>query len=375
MRGSQRAGRRGYTLVNVVFIVAILCLVAYFVLPLTHSSRGPDRRGHCRSQLTNLSKAMIQYEMRLGHYPGYMNVLEQHDERVYVDPDTGKVAPVSWAVELLSDLDRVQLHEEWRKVPGPTPDNPYVGNVKIHLDILICPSDDTGDRASPALSYVVNTGMPDLLASQPRSSATELQPEGTAPQAGLPRDWRGNGLFFDNYSDDPRIKPSVATRGPTIVMSREKIVDPKDRTLMVTENFDASSYVFDPAGPTGPAPARTEIEWGCIWSPGSIRNDDGKLTMTPGAEASTPNAHRDPARELSRRESSYKYCRPSSSHPGGFNVAFAGGNVIFVSDKIDYLIYAKLMASDDANAMLPGSREPLDERFAGRPLRDEDLNP
>jgi len=375
MRDSQRAGRRGYTLVNVVVVAAILFLAAYFALPLISSRPVSGRRNNCRSNLSNLAKAMIQYDLRQGHFPGYMNVLERTDKSAYIDRDTGTVVPVSWAVELLADLDRAQLYEEWRKVPGPTPDNPYIGNFKVFLEILICPSDDPLDRSRPALSYVVNTGTPDLPASQPQSSAAELQPAGTASQSGLPRDWRANGIFFDNYSDDPRINTNVMTRGPMIVMSSQKIVDPKDKTLLVTENLDASSYVFDPAGPTGPDPARTEIEWGCIWSPGSIRNDNGKFVMTPGDEASAPNAHRDPARERTRRESSYKYCRPSSSHPGGFNVAFAGGNVIFVSDKIDYLIYAKLMASDDANAMLPGSHERLDERFSGRLLRDEDLNP
>ena len=374
MRGSTRARRTGITLVNVVVLVLIFFSAAWFVLPTINTARGPTRQNTCRSNLSNLALAMIQYEVRQGHYPGYMNVLERTDKCVYVDPDTGRPTPVSWVVELLPDLDRVQLYDQWQEIPGsavnaaPTASSssaaqPY--NVKIYLEILTCPSAEHLKRAGTPLSYVVNSGMPDLVSAVPAVDGA------SPPQLGVPRDWAANGLFFDNYSDDPRIKPSAAARGPMILMRSDMIRDSKDRTVLLTENFDAGSYVVDLKADLARNPERTELDWGCIWEAGPIRDENGKLVMSPGERASAPNANR----RLANQGPSYKLCRPSSSHPGGFNVAFAGKNVQFVRDTISYFIYAKLMASDDQNARLPGSPEKLDPLFSRDSVRDEDLNP
>jgi hypothetical protein len=369
--------RTGITLVNVVVLVLIVLSAAWFIMPTINSTRGPSRYNTCRNNLSNLALAMIQYDGRQGHYPGYMNVLERTDESAYVDPDTGKPAPVSWVVELLPDLERAQLYEQWRTVPGRTPPagelptgsaamtQPHVANVKVFLEILTCPSVDEIVRARTPLSYVVNTGMPDLVSAEPE------MPEATPAKLGAPRDWAANGVFFDNYSDDPRIKTSSAARGPMIVMRSGLIRDPKDKTILLTENLDAGSYVVDLKADLARNPERTELDWGCIWEAGPIRDENGKLVMSPGERASAPNANR----QLANQGPSYKLCRPSSSHPGGFNVAFAGKNVQFVRDTISYFIYAKLMSSDDANMKSPGSEMLIDKRFRDYEMRDEDLNP
>lgn len=375
MRGSTRAPRTGITLVNVVVLILIVLSAAWFVLPTLNSARSDRTHNTCRSNLSNLALAMIQYDGRRGHYPGYMNVLERTDKSVYIDPDTGMAAPVSWVVELLPDLDRVQLYDQWQAVPGsalsaaaPTASSsaaaqPY--NVKIYLEILTCPSAEHLKRAGTPLSYVVNSGMPDLVSAVPAVDGA------SPPQLGAPRDWAANGLFFDNYFDDPRIKTSAAVRGPMIVMRSDIIRDPKDRTVLLTENLDAGSYVVDSRADLARNPERTELDWGCIWEAGPIRDENGKLIMSPGERASAPNANR----RLANQGPNYKLCRPSSSHPGGFNVAFAGKNVQFVRDTISYTIYAKLMSSDDKSARLPGSPDKLDPLFSRDIVRDEDLNP
>jgi prepilin-type processing-associated H-X9-DG protein len=37
---------------------------------------------------------------------------------------------------------------------------------------------------------------------------------------------------------------------------------------------------------------------------------------------------------------------PSSNHPGGVNIAFCGGQVVFVSDEITPTVYAQLMTTN-----------------------------
>lgn len=45
--------------------------------------------------------------------------------------------------------------------------------------------------------------------------------------------------------------------------------------------------------------------------------------------------------------------RPSSSHPGGVNAAFAGGKTAFLSENIEYVVYQQLMTPDSAKSNMP----------------------
>jgi hypothetical protein len=369
---NETTSRRGkYTLAGALVTAGILFYVFSLLTPAIVNSRDTSNGNTCRMNLSNLALGMILYEGRNGRYPGYMNVLERTDGSAFVDRETGRVAPVSWVVELLSDLDRGPLYENWKMTPvpyeaieGADPKvSPFYATprIDVYLEIVTCPGQDLGTRQNyTPLSYVVNTGMRDL-------------PHAIAPndgKPGTPRDWQSNGVIFDNYSDDARIQPDAAKRGP-MIMTQHRIRDPKDKTILVAENLNATSYAFDSKQVPGGDLALAEMGWGCVWGPGEIRKSGQRYTMTPADGLNTPNADADPARPAA----SYADCRPSSSHPSGFNVAFAAKNVQFVSDKISYAIYAKLMASDDVNAKLPGSDNLLDSGFSSYTVNDEDLNP
>lgn len=375
----RRRVRRGVTLLNAIVLAALGLFVGFFWISWTQHARVPSRQNECRSNLSNLATAMLLYDGRHGHLPGYMNAMERSDGSLYFDPDTGRPTAVSWCVELLSDLDRGALYEEWRKVrardtaAAPTaaatvpqtaatttsaaPSSDY---RSVYLEILTCPS-APGDRRLPLLHYVVNSGMRDL--------AHGLPAVGDKP--GVPRDHEANGLLFDNYSESPLVKPDAATRAPQVVTSFSRIRDPKDRTILITENADAGLYSLPGSEAAVNDATNNEIAWGCIWSPGPITRVGGKPMMSPGDDALAPNADTG----SSHGRSDYRYARPSSHHPGGFHVAFAGKNVQFINEKISYIVYAKLMASDDANAKLPGSETLLDASFHSLKVMDEDLNP
>jgi len=319
----------------------------------------------CRNNLANLSKAAILYDQRMGKYPGYMNTLRRTDGSVYVNPTTMQTEPVSWAVELLADLDRMQLYEQWRANP-PTP----VETRQPMMEIFVCPLDPA--KTTPGrLCYVANSGMRDAPSSTP---ATSSGGSGGFGSVGIPRDWQANGMFFDNYSDDPLIKTKATQRGPQIVMRSGQIRDPKDRTIMFIENTDATKYVFERSYFSAGA-SQAEIVWGCNWGVGAITPVGGNSSppsMTPPADLYRPN---EAVGKASPELADYKYCRPSSKHSGGFNVAFANGQVAFLSDRISYFIYAKLMASDDSGAKMAGTQTTLDPTFRGYQMNDADLNP
>jgi prepilin-type processing-associated H-X9-DG protein len=65
--------------------------------------------------------------------------------------------------------------------------------------------------------------------------------------------------------------------------------------------------------------------------------------------------------ELSDGTSNYGF--PSSYHPGGVHVAFVGGQVEFVTDQIDNLVYAQLMTSDHKKSDLEDVNGNLDREL------------
>jgi hypothetical protein len=376
--------RRGATLLNTITATAALLFALYFVIAGCDKAVTSGRQNTCRSNLSNLTTAAILYDGRNGKLPGYMNCLITQQGEAYRDPDTNELTPVSWVVELLTDLDRGPLYEMWRSSSGtnaPAAAQPsatgtgataFRPRVKIYLEILTCPNDPSKVQLSGTpLSYVANTGMPDLPQAIPASAGAN----GNGETVGFPRDWQANGMFFDNYSDDKLIKLDPKTRGPQVVTRLSRIRDPKDKTILFTENLDATSYVFD----NWRTPASAEVAWGSVWAPGKstpnpvaaqptgtrsfedILYQSTAPILEPRDDVSAPNAHNDGR----KHPLEYKYCRPSSPHPDGFNVAFAGKNVMFINDKISYFVYSRLMASDDAGAKLPGSQVLIDANFRG----------
>lgn len=337
-------------------------------------SRETARGNTCRNNLRALATALFNYSVRNGHYPGYLNLLQKHDGRSFTDPTlSGSTTsvPVSWAVLILPDIDRQPLYEQWRDVPPQNstvirdstksaieaPPFQYFNNV--YLEEFLCPSDTHASRSGTPISYVANTGMTDLLAASPGV----VEPDGSV-NPGTPRDWAANGMFFDHY-----------TSGPRVYMANELVADPKDKTILLTENIDATSYVFRAATHGADNWRAAEVQTGCIWRPGKVDESKKPPTMMPPAASLQPNVGIGEG-----NGTSYDYCRPSSRHPQLVNVAFVGQNVSTLRDNVSYYVYAKLMASDDENVRIPGmsrveSDAMISRDFRMRNLFDEDLNP
>ena len=102
-----------------------------------------------------------------------------------------------------------------------------------------------------------------------------------------------------------------------------------------------------------------EHEVGFVWHP----------QLEPGAarDGGSPQGSFDAAK--------YSSARPSSNHPGAFNVAFGDTHVRTIDQNIDYRVYAQLMTPWGDEAAYPGLREgkkvPVDESFRKHKLPAE----
>ncbi|MBX7167902.1 MAG: DUF1559 domain-containing protein [Pirellulales bacterium] len=61
--------RRGFTIVELLVVVAIIAILAALLLPAVQFAREASRRNQCSSNLKQLGLAMLQYQTHLGCYP------------------------------------------------------------------------------------------------------------------------------------------------------------------------------------------------------------------------------------------------------------------------------------------------------------------
>ena len=347
--------RRGAGLLDVAVVIFILVVLAAISIPRGCGSRETARGNTCRNNMRGLATALFNNSIRTGSYPGYMNVLQRVDGKVFVDPATGSPTPVSWAVMILPDIDRAALFDVWRGEPNniiakseavtDASNSTNASPLHIYIDQFLCPSDPQSSKAGTPLSFVVNTGLPD---------APTAVIDSTDPTRSTPRDWAANGMFFDHFSEHPLVKPDPEKRGPMVLMKDEMVRDRKDRTILLTENVDAGNYAFASEAGSRDGWTTTEIEVGCIWRPGTFEGTGKPPQLKPPVASLQPNV------ELGKGDGkSYDHCRPSSRHPQSVNVAFVEQNVMPLRDTISYFVYAKLMSSDDAG-VAPAGR-PRDE--------------
>ena len=393
MRVHRRCDSLGFTLIELLVVIAILAALAALLFPVLSGATETGRQNTCRNQLRNLAIGLTNYAQRTGAYPGYMNALEREDGAVYHNPFTKRVEPVSWVVMILPDLDRAALFDQWRRVPadetGAAGSN-YVPSTHVRLGWLECPSDPPPSTESTPTAYVVNAGIPDFEAAleQPASSGPPPRrecgcalcaggPSGSLPRLSAPRDAAANGVFFDHFTSSRFLDPRSTS--VKVLSSPERIADPKDRTILLTENVDALGYALDPPpGSSGSAAAefyqRAEAQIAAVWDPKStIDPTTDPPGMTPPAATQRINAGAGTG-----TGASYAFSRPSSRHPQGVNVAFAGQNVVFLRESVSYFVYAKLMAADDARAFAPNTADgpaPMPEAFRTYQLRDSEVSP
>jgi len=248
---------------------------------------------------------------------------------------------------------------------------------------VFCPSDEIDDGVPSGgqysqLSYACNAGVMDntTIAGTPAAAVTGF-------------DWPQNGAF------DNRLQGRTPIQGGT---DNQKVFktslgditsgDGASNTILFAENSDLEEWNYAP----------TEYHVGILWddnyqnspTPNQILN---KYVNFAGAAANTkPDVFLDITRPSPRglaethtvvqapQFDALAYARPLSNHPTGFMMAFCDGRVKFVSEGIDYTVYARLMTSNGKKYSRAGNTEqpPAQSTILMRqnvmmmPLRDGD---
>jgi prepilin-type N-terminal cleavage/methylation domain-containing protein len=342
------AVRRGFTIVEFIVALVIIGLLAALLIPSVQNARTPARRTMCQSNLRNVGLAVQAYATT---HRGAVPPLTGGFDLDSSGAESGRSPhPAPWSVHLLPYLEQQALYDrlQVRRVEKS-------GDLSMMaIESYICP-DDPKPNGNGTLSYVANAGM---MASELWNSADDREHRAEIYDYG-----------FNGYSEPPtdldrsvayatgvfwRYGASGANASQPEVMTLNYISqhDGTSQTVILSENRDTRPR--DPTANTGgwysdatddiafsiPVAAQrigTRLEVALCDQPdgvGTAGDESAALALVQelnsAAAINSPNGAGRP--------------RPSSSHPGIVNMAFADGSCKVISERIALDVYVRMLS-------------------------------
>jgi prepilin-type N-terminal cleavage/methylation domain-containing protein/prepilin-type processing-associated H-X9-DG protein len=323
---------RAFTLVELLVVIAIIGTLVALLLPAVQNARESARNNTCKNNIKQLQLGLTSYDTTQKKLPGYVNELfnpngpkSSPGSGLPAMPEQGRRA--SWIVILFPYIENNALWDEWNTRFQVNPSAPAI-------EMLTCPSDPPEIPTEPWCSYVGNAG-------QAFSDGTRADKKLENP---------ADGIFFDD-NKNPHFLPSAAAQDgresyPRGQMSLGYVQanDGTSKTFMVSENLHAWYYSYGLANDDSTI-RDTKHLFGFVWKnqPGQTERINGDryfdhaqpIPQNMDQFAAVGSGSQPPF-----QYESYGY--PSSNHPGGVNIAFCGGQITFVAETIDPLVYGQL---------------------------------
>lgn len=307
---------RGFTLVELLVVVAVIGVLAALLLPAVQASREAARRTQCQSNLRQIGLAMLNFESAEGVLPpGYLGPQPPKNIMVNGRMVDGDNQLVSFMPFILPQLEQQQLAAgvaiDLNLLAQPvgqfwTEDPATWRAANTQLPIMLCP---TAPHETPEVGAIVALS----CHWSPKSKGMNLEGvwQPTAGQRAI------DALGMSNYIGVAGVYGQIGTehhdkfRGPLTNRSRVKlaeITDGQSRTLLVGEAAGAMGVT---SNVTGQAEAADRFMTSYSWmGAGSLPLAWG-LPEPPGWHAF------------------------SSMHPDAVGFCLADGSVTYLSRSID----------------------------------------
>lgn len=306
----MRAGKSGFTLVELLVVITIIGILIALLLPAVQAAREAARRMQCTNSIKQLSLAMHNYHAAVGSFPYATNGR-------YSGP---------WYRALLPYIEQEAMAAKY-KTDVIYYNEPNLSLIRPRLSMYTCPSDQRSVWASsniPKYNYVVNLG---------RTSCYRKT------------DWHGVSFIPGPFHNQE--EPWGADNIPVYRIA--DIRDGTTNTLMISEIRQGRNN-DDLRGLTwwGPACGFTTH-----FSPNTLEPD--YLDYGWGTKCKAYNSTPDwPCEEQGGNDSD----RPMNFsargyHPGGVVASMCDGSVRFVSDSVNLTTWRALGTISGAEVLEP----------------------
>lgn len=362
--GEQTHAVRGFTLVELLVVIAIIGTLVALLLPAVQQARESARNNTCKNNIKQLQTALNLHDTSQRFLPGYINE--------FVDPSSPKNPANrqpnvgrrgSWIIAVLGYMEQPALFDRWTKnfnvaidrTAGNSNDGPEIEEFQ-------CPSDPPDAPGAPNLSYSVNAGQ--AFGDPTRDSAPA-----NVPQSEVNVEYLANGMFFDNNRNPNFNSSRIDNREQNALKSSIEYVSAADgtsKTLMVSENIHQLFYDF--FGSSTDSLQDAKHYFGFVWHNQPV---NGQVDSPCDPSKQRVNGNNNGLFADTMTDMSECNAYPSSNHPGGVNVAFCDGHIIFLNESVDKSVYARLMTSNLKKSKYYDVTDNTPERNLPQPSDDD----
>lgn len=400
--------RLGFTLIELLVVISIIATLASLILPAVQNARSAARKVQCLNRMRNISTAMQNFSAQqngklpyLGGFvadpSGTLNAdgtddLFIGDDRVNVGvPGTPLFKATGWPVAILPNFDQTALYDaltDEGTIIGGSGNSSLVGLARTNVAGFTCP-DDPSAESPGEISYVANAGYisngvwgaagpTEGTISAPATPASPTNAELGVDQhrMGDVYNWGAGANDAEtrdritraaNVFNRPDLSPGAVRHDTRTTLDSISRGDGLVQTILLSENIQARKFTsglvndigfglainapiaageavvaFNTAtNGFGPDPSSTPREFENVLAYIS-GNLEGDADSTAGIPASAVNT------EAQRDEGTAP--RPSSGHPGVVNAMFADGHGGTLNDRIDFVVYVRLITPNGVKA-------------------------
>ena len=289
--------RRGFTLVELLAVIAIIALLVGLLLPAVQGAREQARRTHCANNFKQLMMGLAAYEANNEQFPAGFEQSDGRGNSSCGVRDRGTVHGFSWVAKMLPQLEQQPLYDAIDyagSYAGPPNSNRQASGAQ--LDVVRCPSDPQGNELINCCSGWSN-------GPRPEEDVRMSNVAGVADSV----DWTCNGIAAKDFTR------SNGFMGERYGARASHILDGLSNTLAIGEVLGGGQGTF--AG-------HFWVSWLLLDTRDGI---NGPFTIVGGSWA---------ANEAAGNYTGFRDTGFASRHPGGCHFGFGDGSVHFFSELI-----------------------------------------
>ena len=322
----------GFTLIELLVVIAIIAVLIALLLPAVQQAREAARKTQCRNHLRQIGSATHNYH----DVWGVILAGGASRPNAPAPTDVPTFRRISWGTALLPYIDQQNLYSAFNQDQWYThPDNLALAQTRI--PVYACPSNPDSTRLKPDQTSPVSATSSTVLYGR-NDYGGNFGERGLRCEPAATASGRASANCGNSYEGDVKANPTW--RGPMALTSNRQLrfrdmTDGMGSTIWVGEASRSWGGVWagtknfhDQSVPLNARRGFPDPKYGGVWYGCEIQTTAIALANYPTGIA---------ACDMLEQEF-------NSPHTGGVFFAMLDGSARFVSDKIDYKVYAALLS-------------------------------